>query len=80
MTRHELNTELKKLERYIDIYKTLISDSLCDCIAHIQDKYIELNKSELEYLLRRRSTLIPLKNESDKALANIPYMPVHLPC
>jgi len=80
MTRYELNNELKKLERYIDIYKTLISTTLCDCMAHIQDKYIDLNKSELEYLLRRKSTLIPLKNESDKALANIPYRPVHIPC
>ena len=80
MTRYELNNELKKLERYIDIYKTLISTSLCDCMAHIQDKYIDLNKSELEYLLRRKSTLIPLKNESDEALANIPYTPIQLPC
>ena len=79
MTRDELNTELKKLERYIDIYRTLISNSLCDCITHMQNKYIDLNKSELEYLLRKKRTLIPLKNESDEALKNIPYMPIHIP-
>ncbi len=80
MTRHELNTELTKLERYIDIYKTLISNSLCDCIAQVQDTYMDLNKSELAYLLRKQSTLRPLKNESDEALENIHYTPLRLPC
>lgn len=80
MTRYELNTELKKLERYIDIYKTLISNSLCDCIAHIQDTYIDLNKNELAYLIRKKSTLSPLKYESDESLAKIPYIPVKIPC
>ena len=79
MTRNELNRELKKLERYIDIYKTLISNSLCDCLSQVQDKYIELNKSELAYLLHRKNTLIPLKDESDEALSNIPYMPIQIP-
>ncbi len=80
MTRYELNKEITKLERYIEIYKTLISNSLCDCLTQIQDKYIDLNKSELAFLLRRKNTLAPLKDESDEVLAKISYVPIQLPC
>ena len=80
MTRDELNTEVKKLERYIDIYRTLISNSLCDCISHIQDKYSDLNKKELAFLVKRKNILIPLKEKSDEALKAIPHMPIQIPC
>jgi hypothetical protein len=80
MTRNELDTEVKKLERYIDIYNTLISNSLCDCISHIQDKYSDLNKEELEFLVKRINILIPLKKKSDEALKCIPHIPIQIPC
>ena len=80
MTRNELTTELKKLERYIDIYKTLMANSLCDYFSHIEDKYSDLNKKELEFLLKRKNMLIPLKEKSDEVLKGIPHMPMQLSC
>ena len=78
ITRLELQTELEKLEIYIDVQQILSNNTLCRCITDKTQAYISQYKAELRTLLTRKNTLISLSRKSDDFLMNINYLPLKI--
>lgn len=76
MTRHELNTELKKLDRYIEVQQIFTTKTLCCGIANIQNKFNDDNIQMLKQFIDTREILKALEKENDSALQNIQYKPI----
>ena len=64
MTRHELNRELVKLDRYIEVQQLFVENSLCGCISKIEDKFKDTNIALLKQFNDKRHTLRALENEN----------------
>ena len=83
MTRGELQSELKRIDGFIEVLHELITKPLCECITHLgsfDEKFREENKVQLQELIIIKNRLIPLNNKPDYALAEIQYQPLKLLC
>ncbi|RLA70084.1 MAG: hypothetical protein DRG09_04160 [Epsilonproteobacteria bacterium] len=81
MTRFELQKELKKIDRCIEVLHKLITKPLCECINHLgsfDEKFREENRVQLQELITVKNKLIPLNNKPDYALEKIQYQSLRL--
>ena len=79
MTRVELQTELTKIDIFIEVLGDLVEKPLCRCISHISsfnEQFKKDNKEQLNTLLKMKYFLIPLKTQSDEVLEKIVYEPI----
>ena len=83
MTRHELYTEIKRIDGFIEVLQNLLSAPLCTCITETKkcsENFTRENKKDLQLLLGIRNSLQLLKEKPDTMLEKITYRPVHFKC
>ena len=73
MTREELQSELIKIDQFIEVLQDLIQKPLCGCLSKIEEQFKESNINHLDSLLDLREILLPLKSASDEVLAKVMY-------
>lgn len=76
MTRQELNTELKRVDRYIEVQQILTNQTLCCGISKVQDKFNDVNIQILKDFITTKNKLKALERENDNVLKNIRYRPI----
>ncbi|MEA2048495.1 MAG: hypothetical protein U9O64_08650 [Campylobacterota bacterium] len=76
MTRIELERELERVDRFIEVLQGLISKPLCECLpqlSHFNEAFKKENKKQLQDLIGVKNKLIQLKHKSDDALTSISH-------
>ena len=79
MTRKELQTELNKIEIFIEVLRDLVEKPICGCISHVNvfnEQFQTENTEQLNTLMELKYYLTPFKKKSDAALETIVYQPV----
>ena len=79
MTRLELDTELNKIEIFIEVLHDLVEKPVCGCISQINvfnEQFQTENSKLLNDLLELKYFLTPYKKQSDAVLEKIVYQPV----
>lgn len=76
MTRIELERELERVDRFIEVLQGLIHRPLCECIpqlSHFNEAFKKENIKQLHNLIEVKNTLIQLKHKNDDALTSIAH-------
>jgi hypothetical protein len=79
MTRKELDTELNKIEIFIEVLRNLVEKPICTCISHMDgfnEQFQRDNTKLLNDLLELKYYLTPFKKQNDVVLEKILYQPV----
>lgn len=79
MTRIELDRELARVDRFIEVLQGLIDRPLCECIpqlSHFNEAFKKENIQQLHNLIELKNTLIQLKHKNDDALTSISHRPI----
>jgi hypothetical protein len=79
MTRKELQTELNKIEIFIEVLRDLVEKPICGCISHMDgfNKQFQTDNTKLlNDLMELKYYLTPFKKHSDTVLEEIVYQPV----
>ena len=81
MTRKELNTELHKIDIFIEILREFIEKPLCECIVQMNvfnEKFQSENMKQLNALKEMKDYLKTFIYQKDDVLENIIYQPVEV--
>ena len=79
MTRTELQTELNKIDIFIEVLGDLVEKPMCECISHISsfnEQFKKDNTEQLNALIDLKRYLLPFKAHSDEMLKKVVYEPV----
>jgi len=81
MTRKELNTELHKIDIFIEVLREFIEKPLCGCIVQMNvfnEKFQSENMKQLNALKEMKNYLKTFIYQKDDVLENIIYQPVEI--